>query len=321
MTTYIVCICMTVFFMLILILFVTKSFTLSSAARRGTLLSAALIIVCSSAECLGILLNGTDPVFRVPHMILKFIELSVAPYIPIVFANTFQPHKSRTVFFIIASAHAVVQFLSMFLGITVRVDENNIYHHGTFYDLYYSALAISAVFMVYSIGKFGKRFQSQNKTVLAMIVVFVIAGVTCQALNESIRIVWLTVAVGAFMFYIYYCTVIIQSDGLTELMNRGAYERRVKSQRRRVGILFFDVNDFKTINDQHGHQFEDESLTAVAKSLRRAYGKYGLCYRIGGDEFCVILDRRIDSVQELDLDFENAMRKCARRSRVSRRSR
>lgn len=75
MTTYIVCICMTVFFMLILILFVTKSFTLSSAARRGTLLSAALIIVCSSAECLGILLNGTDPVFRVPHMILKFIEL------------------------------------------------------------------------------------------------------------------------------------------------------------------------------------------------------------------------------------------------------
>ena len=94
-------------------------------------------------------------------------------------------------------------------------------------------------------------------------------------------------------------------------MNRGAYERRVKSQRRRVGILFFDVNDFKTINDQHGHQFGDESLTAVAKSLRRAYGTYGLCYRIGGDEFCVILDRRIDSVQELDLDFENAMRKCA----------
>ncbi len=142
-----------------------------------------------------------------------------------------------------------------------------------------------------------------------MIAVFVVFGVICQALNESIRIVWLTVAMGAVLFYIYYCTVMIQVDALTEMMNRSAYDRRVKSEKKRVGILFFDVNDFKSINDKYGHQFGDESLVQVAKALRKAYGKYGYCYRIGGDEFCVILSRHIENVQELDLDFDNLMAK------------
>lgn len=309
MTTYIACIAMAVFSMLILILFTLRNFTVSDSARRGIIISAILIIVCSSAECLGLLLNGAAPDLRIPHMIVKFTELSVAPFIPIVFANAFQPHRSRRIFFIVQAVHAAVQFLSMFFGITFYVDENNIYHHCTFYDVYYVAISASAVFMMYAIAKFGKRFQSQNKTVLVMIVVFVVAGVTCQALEESIRIVWLTVAIGTILFYIYYCTVIIQVDALTELMNRSAYERRVRSEQKRVGILFFDVNDFKTINDKFGHQFGDESLSAVAKSLRKAYGKDGVCYRIGGDEFCVILNRHIDSVKELDLDFQNAMAK------------
>lgn len=309
MTTYIACICMTVFSMLILLLFSIKNFTISDSAKRGVMLSAALIIVCASAECLGVLLDGADPIFRVPHTIVKFVELSVAPFIPTVFANTFQSHKSRMVFFIIQAAHAVVQFLSMFFGITFYVDENNVYHHCGLYNLYYVAIAAGAAFMIYAIAKFGKRFQSQSRIVLVMISVFVIAGVACQAFDGSIRIVWLTVAVGTILFYIYYCTVIIQVDGLTELMNRSAYERRAKSEQKRVGILFFDVNDFKGINDRFGHQFGDECLKAVAGSLRKAYGKYGMCYRVGGDEFCVILDRRIDSAKELDLDFENAMAK------------
>lgn len=309
MTTYIACIGLTLFSMLILILFSIKNFTISSSAKRGVILSAVLIIICSSAECMGLLLDGADPSLRVPHMIVKFVELSVAPFIPIVFANTFQPHKSRRVFFIIQAAHSVVQFLSMFLGITFWVDENNVYHHCTLYNLYYAAILVSTGFMIYAMAKFGGRFQSQNRSVLAMIFAFVAAGVACQAFDGSVRIVWLTVAMGTVLFYIYYCTVIIQADGLTELMNRSAYERRLNSEQKRVGILFFDVNDFKTINDKYGHQFGDESLKAVSRSLRKAYGKYGLCYRIGGDEFCVILDRRIDSAQELDLDFENAMAK------------
>lgn len=309
MTTYIACVGMTVFSMLILILFTIKNFTISGSAKRGVFLSAVLIIICSSAECLGLLLDGADPGLRIPHMIVKFIELTVAPFIPIVFANAFQPHKSRRVFFIIQSVHGIMQFLSMFFGITFYVDENNVYHHCTFYNMYYAAILVSAGFLIYAMAKFGSRFQSQNRTVLAMIFVFVIAGVACQALDGSIRIVWLTVAMGTILFYIYYCTVIIQVDGLTELMNRGAYERRMNSEQKRVGILFFDVNDFKTINDMYGHQFGDESLKAVARSLRKAYGKYGICYRIGGDEFCVILDRRINSAQELNLDFENVMAK------------
>lgn len=309
MSTYIACITMAVFSMLILMFFTFSNYTVSKSARRGIIASAVLIMCCSAAECLGVLLDGADPCLRWLHMAVKFAELAVAPFIPIVFANAFQPSKLRKACFILLAIHAAVQFLSIFFGITFYVDENNVYHHCALYDIYYVAIAVCAAYMVYSIAMFGKRFQHLDKAVLAMIVTFVVAGVACQALDEAIRIVWLVVAIGTILFYIYYCTIIIQVDGLTELMNRSTYERRITSQRRRAGILFFDVNDFKDINDKYGHQFGDECLCAVAKALKIAYGKSGLCYRIGGDEFCVILDRRIDLVQELNADFNSAMEK------------
>ncbi len=57
-------------------------------------------------------------------------------------------------------------------------------------------------------------------------------------------------------------------------------------------VLFFDVDDFKNINDQYGHQFGDKCLKCIADILREVYGMAmidGACYRIGGDEFCVII--------------------------------
>lgn len=53
-------------------------------------------------------------------------------------------------------------------------------------------------------------------------------------------------------------------------------------------------------------------MKVLYKSQRRfgkAYGKYGFCYRIGGGEFCAILDKRIESMNELELDFGTIMAK------------
>ena len=41
--------------------------------------------------------------------------------------------------------------------------------------------------------------------------------------------------------------------------------------------------------------------------MRNTYGQYGHCYRIGGDEFCVILNNHLDGVQELNKQFLNAI--------------
>jgi diguanylate cyclase (GGDEF)-like protein len=61
---------------------------------------------------------------------------------------------------------------------------------------------------------------------------------------------------------------------------------RLKSE---VSLLVMDLNDFKEINDNHGHHIGDKALRAVASMLRAAIRPYDIAVRYAGDEFIVVL--------------------------------
>jgi diguanylate cyclase (GGDEF)-like protein len=83
-------------------------------------------------------------------------------------------------------------------------------------------------------------------------------------------------------------------DSLTGLANRGLFLRRLdESLRRDAGettVLFLDLDDFKAINDEHGHAAGDAVLVAVAERIRAAVRPDDLAARLGGDEFAVLLE-------------------------------
>ena len=55
-------------------------------------------------------------------------------------------------------------------------------------------------------------------------------------------------------------------------------------------MVFLDVNNLKTVNDNLGHEEGDKLLKLAAEVIASTFGKYGNSYRIGGDEFCVFLE-------------------------------
>ncbi len=59
-------------------------------------------------------------------------------------------------------------------------------------------------------------------------------------------------------------------------------------------VLFFDLNGFKRYNDSFGHAAGDPLLARIGAGLRASIGEHGRAYRLGGDEFCVLLDGRYD---------------------------
>lgn len=72
-------------------------------------------------------------------------------------------------------------------------------------------------------------------------------------------------------------------------------------------IIFFDVDDFKKINDQFGHQYGDQCLSTIAGLILKSFSAIGFCYRIGGDEFGVLSDKadEIDILNAISLFINN----------------
>jgi len=85
-------------------------------------------------------------------------------------------------------------------------------------------------------------------------------------------------------------------DPLTQLPNRRQLSARLDlalaaaGARHKLGLLFVDVDNFKSINDTLGHNFGDRVLQHIAGALRSAIGGAGLLARLGGDEFTVLLE-------------------------------
>jgi diguanylate cyclase (GGDEF)-like protein len=81
------------------------------------------------------------------------------------------------------------------------------------------------------------------------------------------------------------------SDPLTGLRHQRSFaERLTASVPGHTAILAIDIDDFKTVNDKYGHQAGDEALVCLVEALRAALRGDDLLYRIGGDEFAVIVD-------------------------------
>ena len=81
-------------------------------------------------------------------------------------------------------------------------------------------------------------------------------------------------------------------DQLTGLFNRTAYAKYTCQDKFKPEghiVVMFDLNNLKTCNDNLGHEQGDSYIIESAGMIKKAFGSYGNCYRIGGDEFCVLL--------------------------------
>ena len=98
-----------------------------------------------------------------------------------------------------------------------------------------------------------------------------------------------------------------QTDSLTGLYNRGGYDTRLreaflrcKHQGEPLSLMLLDLDNFKTVNDTHGHQFGDEYLKRTADAMRASVREHvdHPC-RMGGDEFAIILFSELSTAKRV----------------------
>lgn len=114
-----------------------------------------------------------------------------------------------------------------------------------------------------------------------------------------------------------------ERDHLTGLPNRRGFERRVADllegggdgAHRRLTVALCDIDDFKRVNDVHGHQTGDRVLRFVGTFLANQLGKNACVARYGGEEFAVLVEGA--SLHEAVSMLDDARERLAARSLVN----
>lgn len=111
------------------------------------------------------------------------------------------------------------------------------------------------------------------------------------ALAAALSVGWLSLCV-----HRQQLQIVAQTDSLTGLLNRGAFEdilrrelARAVSAQSALGIMLIDIDYFKQINDEHGHLAGDDVLRRIGQALRRGTRPADVLARFGGEEFVILL--------------------------------
>tara|TARA_Y100001956_G_C4128832_1_gene192179 strand:- start:6983 stop:7942 length:960 start_codon:yes stop_codon:yes gene_type:complete len=98
-------------------------------------------------------------------------------------------------------------------------------------------------------------------------------------------------------------------DSLTQISNRRGFEELAKKSidycafsKLSISVAYFDLNDFKYVNDNYGHHVGDEVLQAFARLLKGSFRDSDVLARIGGDEFIVLMSGTSETVANIALE-------------------
>ncbi len=97
-------------------------------------------------------------------------------------------------------------------------------------------------------------------------------------------------------------------DELTGLCSRAFYHERIeqiikscKRNQKQFAFLYLDLDEFKYINDSFGHNIGDQFLQAVAQRIQLVIRDVDIAVRLGGDEFCVLVNDLSDEFQAIEV--------------------
>jgi len=103
-------------------------------------------------------------------------------------------------------------------------------------------------------------------------------------------------------------------DPMTGLYNRFGYinqaDNYLQSHNNEIFLIYADVDNLKTINDNYGHEKGDQAIMGVAEAIKKVFGDECLCVRMGGDEFLIMdgsnREQTIIDKEQAVLDYARA---------------
>ncbi|NLM78061.1 MAG: GGDEF domain-containing protein [Ruminococcaceae bacterium] len=262
----------------------------------GIVLTIGVIL----AEAGTLVAQAYGPSWRSLNLVCNVLGFMLSPLIPLILIAIFDRRFLRQHIFLlfIAGLNAAAALLSPWLGLIFTVDSTNRYQRGRFFIIFVAAYSILLVFLVIVTLRAARKFLYPMQSRLIGLLLFTLGGTCVQIVFPTVYVTWHCVTLALFLYFLLLSEFDGSLDVLTGLFNRAAFEKAVSrlSGHKKLSVMLIDINDFKRINDTYGHDYGDAALRKIALVIRNSFDGSCCCYRIGGDEFC-ILCRHADPVR------------------------
>ena len=180
-------------------------------------------------------------------------------------------------------------------GIMFRISADNVYHRGSLVVIGYISLII---YFAYSVCLVYRSKRQGINLYFFPVLYFVgpcLAGVLIQLFNYGLSTSWLSVAIAMLFVQMQVYSEFLNMDELSGLYNRrymngviAKYPHGGSGKNSLYGIML-DINDFKQINDNYGHNVGDQAIRTMGEILYKSVPDGGIAIRYAGDEFVVLL--------------------------------
>lgn len=287
--------------------------SLNKKQKRGFLFALGLIALISLLEVVTLKVDGLPKKFRWINIVSNYLGFGLTPSVCICLVYVLDKKTKLRWEFKLAILCEVVYLLILALsipsGLVFSVSQENIYSRGPYFFIYIFAYFISILYLSLSTIFVSKQFQNRSKTLVYPLIIFLGAETIIQILGPDLHVSWLCVTLLSALYFIYCSEMWNQLDGLTGLLNQNSFLNRSEEMNYTNGMLIvFDVDDYKHVNDVFGHVKGDSCLSIIAACIKKAHAKYGYCYRVGGDEFCVLL-KNSRNEEACSVQFESFIKK------------
>lgn len=257
-------------------------------------------------DVLSLVLNGSAIAFKFFHFLSNYFGFLLSPILIVFFASSIGRFCRIKAAIIGIIAYFVLCNVLIITKQLFFIDSQNYYHRGDLFFLYILSYLLAVLYLLYETLRHSQKGFSHHKFFAYLLGFGFLLSSSIQVFNPDVYTTRIAVILSLCVYYAYNVELSNLFDKLTGVLNQGTYLRKIKELKAQQILVIIDIDDFKTVNDNYGHQHGNKCLVMLAQVMRLIFENHGQCYRIGGDEFAIIL-KKCHNVERLITRFENAV--------------
>ena len=212
--------------------------------------------------------------------------------------------KKRLLYSHFAIITTIILVVNIFFPLYFSVNPDTILYQAEAFQWFHYVLNGSMyLYMLVFVLVNRKRTFSYVVKIFLLIFSLPIIGMIVQIININLNLSWTSIALSILVIYVFLESYSGERDYLTQLYNRASYEKYVNHLieiKKEFSVFLLDLDKFKRINDENGHQAGDKVLVEFSRILKKAFHPNQIVCRLAGDEFVIVIENKIDIQETLD---------------------